>query len=373
MTDKKAKILFVTFTLSNGGAERQIQHLLNNIDRQKYNPALVLLENTVEYDIPQDIPVVCFNKRNVFDFFRLVFRLARLLKREKPDIAISFLTYPNIVLLFAKLLAGYKKPVIISERTNLEVSLQNIRKSGLKSILIKRLYPLADRLIVISKGVQERIRDAFGMPEEKIQIIYNGVDVEKVRKMVRQKPEIECDLDTPMPKIVTAGRFSKSKGYPDLLKAFKKVLEKRPCHLVIMGRGKLEQEIKQLIATLGIEKNVTLCGFQKNPFAVMANSDMFVLASHWEGFANVIVEAMAAGVPVISTDCNYGPREIVTNEVNGLLVPVGDVEAIVSAIIRLLNDKTLCKHLVDGGIVRANYFNVERMVQKYESVFDEYI
>jgi len=368
---QRKKILFVTFTLSNGGAERQIQHLLTYLNREKYSPMLVLLEKTVGYDIPSDVSVTCLNKKRPYNFFKLIFKLAKILKKEKPDIVISFLTYPNILLLLIKLIIGYKKPIIISERTNLEISLSNIRKNRIKSFLIKKLYPCVDKIISLSLGVAERLHKAFLIPKEKIVAIHNSVDIRKVQMMAEECPSFEWYQNKAIPIIIAAGRLTKAKAYPDLFDAFANVRKVLPCRLVILGDGELEQELKQLANDLSILDDVAFCGFQQNPFSFMAHSKVFVLSSHWEGFGNVIIEAMACGVPVISTNCPYGPNEIITNGVNGLLVPVGDTDAMAEAILKLLKDDILRKRLAEAGKQRSEDFRVEKMVAEYEKILHE--
>jgi glycosyltransferase involved in cell wall biosynthesis len=362
------KILFVTITLSGGGAERQLQHLLTYLDRRKYSPMLVLLEKTVGYDIPSDVPVICLNKKHPSDFFKLIFQLVKILKKEKPDSVISFLTYSNILLVFAKLMARYNNPVIISERTNLEISLNNVRKSRIKSFMIKKLYPYADKIITVSLGVAKGLCRRFRVPKEKVVTIYNAIDIDKVQRMAEDDPSFEWYQDKAVPVIIAVGSLAKAKAYPDLLAAFSVVRKNVSCRLVILGVGELEQELKQLVDELGVSTDVAFCGFQKNPFSFMAHSKIFVLSSHWEGLSNVIIEAMGCGVPVISTNC-CGSNEIITDGVNGLLVPVGDTEVMAKTILKLLKDEPLRNRLAEAGKLRSEDFKVEKMVAGYETIF----
>ncbi|GAH75207.1 unnamed protein product [marine sediment metagenome] len=145
-----------------------------------------------------------------------------------------------------------------------------------------------------------------------------------------------------------------------------------PCRLVILGEGDEEQALNKLAADLDISNDVAFLGFQNNPFSFIAHSNIFALSSHWEGFGNVIIEAMACSVPVISTNCPYGPNEIITDGVNGLLVPVGDTHAMAEAIAKLLKDEPLRERLAEEGKKRAEDFKVEKMVAEYEKVFEDF-
>ncbi|MCK4784085.1 MAG: glycosyltransferase [Desulfobacteraceae bacterium] len=369
--DRPQKILFVTLCLAGGGAERIVQLLLTHIDRSRHSPTLILLEDKVEYEIPPDITVKCLHKRTPVGFFRLIYKLAKILKQEKPDAVISFLTYPNIVLLLAKLLIRYKGNVFVSERSNPEVSISNQNRPRLFRFLVRKLYPLSNCVISLSKGVADRLDKGFSIPKEKIRVIHNSIDTQKVKTKARELPNWKWYQDTDMPIIIAVGRLTKAKAYPDLLRAFAAVRQKYPCRLVILGEGREQQALNKLAAHLDIPNDVAFLGFQENPFSFMAHSNVFALSSHWEGFGNVIIEAMACGVPVVSTNCPYGPSEIITDGVNGLLVPVGDTDAMAEAVLKLLKDETIRKRLAEAGEKRAEDFRVEKMVAEYEKVFEE--
>lgn len=370
--DRPQKILFVTFSLTGGGAERIVQLLLTHLDRSRYSPALILLEDKVGYEIPPDITVKCLHKKRPFDFFRLIYELAKILKQEKPDAVISFLTYPNIVLLFAKLLIRYKGNIFISEHSSPEVSISNQNRPRLFTFLVRKLYPLSNCVISVSKGAAQELNEVFSIPKEKIQVIHNSVDIQKIKTKAKELPDCKWYKEAGIPIIIAVGRLTKAKAYPDILRAFAAVRQKSPCRLVILGEGDEEQALKKLAADLDISNDVAFVGFQANPFSFMAHSDIFALSSHWEGFGNVIIEAMACGVPVISTNCPYGPNEIITDGVNGLLVPVGDINAMAEAILKLLKDEPLRKHLAEAGKRRAEDFKVEKMVAQYEKVFEDF-
>ncbi len=142
-----------------------------------------------------------------------------------------------------------------------------------------------------------------------------------------------------LPVILGVGRLMEQKDFPTLIRAFAKVLKVRPSRLVILGSGKERSRLNALVHELGLQNHVAMLAFQNNPYAYMTKAAVFALSSAWEGFGNVLVEAMAQGTPVVSTDCKHGPREILDHGKHGLLVPVGDSQAMAEAILNVLSGK----------------------------------
>ncbi len=364
-------ILFIALSLEGGGAERVIQLLLEGLYRKKYKLKLIVFNDILEYNIPNDVEMVCLNKKSRYDFIKLIWKLARIYNRERPFIVLSFLTYANIISAIAKFFSRWKGKLVLTEHSNITMSLENSKAKTIKKWLIQSSYPQSDYVVCVSNGAKNDLSRTFSIPRMKLKTIYNAVDVQSVGEMAEQVPPHPWFKDKEIPIIISAGRLVKLKAYPDLLRAFASVRKKTNCHLVIMGQGEERGNLERLADDLGISKNVAMVGFQENPFSFISNSDVFVLSSRWEGFGNVIIEAMACGVPVISTDCPYGPNEIITDGVNGLLVPVGDVEAMADAIMTLLRNHELRARLADAGRKRAEYFSVDKMVAEYEKVFKE--
>ena len=200
-------------------------------------------------------------------------------------------------------------------------------------------------------------------------VIYNSIDIVKITTLLNNEVEHTC-FNENIPLITVCGRLTSSKNYPLLLKSFAIIQREIKARLLILGEGEKRKSLEDLVDKLGIQDKVMFLGFQKNPFKYIAKSNIFVLSSSWEGFSIVIVEAMACGVPVISTRCPSGPDEIITDEVNGLLVPVANVDAMAQAILRLLKDESLSNRLAEAGKKRAKDFKVEKMVAEYERLFE---
>jgi glycosyltransferase involved in cell wall biosynthesis len=232
---------------------------------------------------------------------------------------------------------------------------------------VRRTYDRFDRVIVLSQGAADDLVAHVPSIASKIRVIYNaGVD-DGLAALAAQP----IDAVPPRPLIVACGRLAPQKGYPDLLDAFTGLRRELGAHLWIVGEGPQRAELERTIAARGLGDVVRLLGFQKNPYAYMAAADVFVLSSLYEGFGNVIVEAMATGRPVVSTDGPSGPAEIITDGENGLLVPVSDAPALASAIRRVLTDPALAQRLGAAGRRRADDFHIRTSAAAYADVFRE--
>jgi glycosyltransferase involved in cell wall biosynthesis len=226
---------------------------------------------------------------------------------------------------------------------------------------LRRLYPRADAIVCVSAGVAEDLRRYLTLPAGRITIIHNPIQILAEEPSARLHPWLG---DRGQPVILGAGRLSRQKDFMTLLHAFA-LLSDLPAHrLMIIGEGPERAHLEREAVRLGIAERVTLPGFVTNPRACMAASSLFVLSSAWEGFGNVLVEAMAVGTPVVSTDCPSGPREILQDGALGPLVPVGDAPALARAIRQALLDPVPAERLR----ARADDFAPERVVVPYLAV-----
>ena len=372
--NKRKKILFVIPSLAGGGAEMVLLNILMYLDRGKFIPYLVLFEGKGEYlsQVPADVIIYNLKKKNRFHFFKIILLLAyKIYPKIKPDIVVSFLEYTNLVTLIARKLSWIKPFVVITEHSHITISLKYKRMKKLRTLLVKKLYSQAYKIVLVSKGIAADLIKNYGIAQQKIQVICNGVDLKNIEQAIRESNI--SGIDENVLTIIACGRLTLQKNYPLLLRSFAKVQNQINSKILILGQGEERYSLEQLAHKLGIQEKVFFLGFQKNPFKYIAKSDIFVLSSSCEGFGNVIIEAMACGVPVISTRCPSGPDEIITEGVNGLLVPVGDVDALTNAILRLLKDKPLRKRLAEAGRKRAEDFRIEKMVAEYERVFEEVV
>ncbi|MGB0383340.1 MAG: glycosyltransferase [Ardenticatenaceae bacterium] len=381
----KQKILFHTGSLAGGGAQRVIVTLLRELDRTRFEGYLVLREREgVYFDlVPPDIPIIAF-PNGTLSRRKNITQLGQIISELQPHLVISFLDGANVLALETKLLKRPRCSFIISQRNNLSISLQrnypySAWRRWLKRQQFRWLYRKADHIISLSQGVKVDLVNKFKLPDRMITPIHNPIDLELVEE------RSQAQVDYPWSRgeqyvILGVGRLIEQKGFSDLINAFAKVrtsdtlsLPKgRPSKLLILGEGVLREQLESLVASLNLQEHVYMPGFVDNPWAYMRDADLFVLSSHWEGLGNVVIEAMACGTPVIATDCDFGPGEIIQHGENGILVPVGDYERLGEAIGNLLNDSVERDRLAQAGRRRALDFESGKICRQYESIFDEY-
>jgi N-acetylgalactosamine-N,N'-diacetylbacillosaminyl-diphospho-undecaprenol 4-alpha-N-acetylgalactosaminyltransferase len=386
------KITIIISSLSNGGAERIVSLISNNID-QNYKIYLILFKDDITYPYSGEIVFIdrdLYKKNFLSRKFIITRNLKNILKEINPDITLSFLTYPNI----NNVLVGKGKR-ILSVRSMKSKGLTGI-KGGFYKFLIKRLYNKGDKLVAISEGVKQDLISNFNIEKRKIEVIHNFCDIKyindkKTEKLTNKEYEIFNN-----PTIITAGRLDYPKGQWHLIRSFKKVKnEIKNAQLIILGKGHLENYLTGLARELSLEKSIHFIGFKENPFKYFYNSDLFVFSSLYEGFGNVILEAMASDLPIISSDCLSGPREILSNDSNykldkkeyaeyGLLLPVCDgikynykdkltEEEVIMAdsIIEMIKNDELRNKYIKKSQSRIHDFSVNKKINEWLNLLNE--
>lgn len=261
-------------------------------------------------------------------------KLVLYLRREKPDALLSAMGASNLIALWARAAAQYRGRLVISVHINLSAHYQ--RQVGLMSHLFpslyRRFYPKADAIIAVSEDAAADLRQAFRLPPDRVQTIYNPV-VSPALFLSAAEP-----LDHPWfgpgqpPVALSVGRLCEQKDFSTLIQAFAQVRAHIPARLLILGDGPDRARLEAVVAELGLTESVSLPGFVSNPYAYMARASAYALSSRWEGLPTVLVEALACGLPIVSTDCPSGPREILQEGRYGTLVPVGDADALAVAL-----------------------------------------
>ena len=265
----------------------------------------------------------------------------------------------NLTILFLKKFIKKNTTIIVRETNP-----PSPRWKGIKLKLMKFLYSYyyskADKIIAISNGVKEDIKNFANLNSSKIDVIYNPLSINKIQQMSEQKVVLPNDTFN----IISIGRLTPQKDFPTLIKAIKIVSGKYKVHLNILGQGKELISLQTLVKDLCLENHVTFLGFKSNPYAYLRNSDLFVLSSKWEGFGLVIVESMATGTPVIATSSNGAPREILDNGKYGKLVPVGEEKVMAESIVKFINkDVVYSEELL---IDRSYSFDAKFISQQYK-------
>jgi glycosyltransferase involved in cell wall biosynthesis len=289
--------------------------------------------------------------------------LASYLQEEKPDVLISALDYPNAVAIAAAALAGNRVPVIATVRSTLSAEVANASQRRIKAQpeVARRFYPRADALVAVSHGVADDLAQVLGVSREKIGTIYNPVVSPALKTQAGQPMSHPWFATGEPPVILAVGGLKPAKDFATLFKAFAIARRARPLRLLVLGEGKLRPELTGLARDLGIDGDLQMPGFVDNPFPYMARAPLLVLSSIYEGLPNVLIQALACGCPVVSTDCPSGPAEILDNGRYGTLVPVKDEKGLAAAILRSL-ESGCDRNMLIG---RAHEFSVERAARQY--------
>ena len=363
----KEQLIFLIPSLAGGGAERVASTLLPYLARH-FELTLALLEDRRSYPVPTEVPVVSFSRplnshtAHVIRIPYHILALARLIRRHRARVVLSFIEQANIINILAACIAGHQ--AVISQRTNPR---QQYEGKGLLGKVISqisaRLYPKADRIIAVSDGVKEIIISDYKLDARRIAVIPNPVDTASVAELSKKETSVALPDDY----LIHVGRLNvKTKAHDTLLNAYKKINSFHPdLKLILVGDGLDKEQIEAMIKDLDLSESVILAGWQENVYAFMARAKALVLCSRYEGWPNVLVEAMACGCPVIATDCQTGPREILSNSEYGLLVPVDDLEALTHSMQKLLTDESRRVYFQEQGRKRAQDFDLEQIGPKY--------
>lgn len=376
--EDKIKVLFFISSLEGGGAERVMVSLLGNIEGSRIDPVLILLypatESPYRKYLPEKIRVIVV-ERNSDSFFakiRQFMSFLRCVRRERPQILLSMLTHNNIMALCAGIFLRIR--VIVCEHITLGEVIKTGEGSRMLGLpvapMVSIFYGFADRVIAVSEGIKRNLIDEFRIPAGKIRVVYNPIDCDSITELSTIPPEHPF-FKGREPVVIGAGRLVTQKRFDILIKAFGSVLKEMDARLIILGEGPERDALQKLVRDRGMEDNVSLAGFRENPYQFLSRAAVFVLSSGFEGLPMVILEAMACGAPVISTDCRSGPREILRNGEHGLLVPVGDVAALSKGIVTLLRDRTLREKFSKAGKERAKDFSAGEVATQYRSMLFE--
>lgn len=318
--------------LYGGGAERVMLNLAQGFIEQGLKVDLVLLKAEGPYlsQVPAKVRVVSLgNRRLLLSLPALV----RYLRQEEPVAMLCGQDDINVVALWTRRLARVSTRMVVSVHNNLSQESQNVNslKRRLSPYLVRWFYPGADAIVAVSRGVAEDLA-RIGLPLERVQVIYNPVVTSKLFNKVKEPLEHPWFLANQPPVILAVGRLNKQKDFPTLVRAFAQVQQQKLVRLMILGEGPERFHLEALVKEMGLTEDVCLPGFVANPYTYMAKAAVCVLSSAWEGFGNVLVEAMFTGTPVVSTDCQSGPAEILANGKYGKLVAVGDIKGMAEAI-----------------------------------------
>ena len=353
------KVLVVINSLTNGGAERVISTLTREWARRHQVVIALFDASGPAYDhggaiADLDTPSLPSPVKKVHNVLLRSIRLARVLRRERPDRVVSFMESANLPTIVAATMTGLLDRLSVSVRCNPATI------PWLNRILIPIVYRLAQRVVAPSNGVRNALQK-MGLSPRKLSVIHNPL---------ARRPDATKSTrgESPLRYILGVGRLEREKGFDRLLKAFSKV-DRTDVHLVILGGGTERSTLRAISHELGIASHVHLPGIASDVDAWYRRADCLVLTSHFEGSPNVVVEAMANGCPVVSFDCPYGPAEILEGGRSGILVPQDDITGLSDAIQRVISDCTLRARLSEVGRERAEAFAVEKIAPRWLNEF----
>lgn len=372
------RLAILIYSLTGGGAERVVSYLIaycyeNNIDVE-----LILMNTSIEFELPQDLSVHYIdksksNEKGVLKAFKipiLAYKYSKLVKELNITHSLSFLTRPSLINILASKLTNYKYKVVINERSfpSLQYSYKGFQSTFNKT-LIRTLYKKSDLIISNSYGNAKDLINNFEVSPSKIKVIQNPIDLQKIDTINAR----DLFFDSQIFNMISVGRLDEGKNHQLLINAIHQI-QNPAMRLYIFGFGDLQQELEGIIDQLQLKDQVILMGFNPNPYQFLKAADLFVFGSNHEGFPNVLLEAMACGLPILSTNCQSGPSEIMElkTEKNdlmitdyGILVPIKNVNLMVKGMNYFINNKSYAQNCKINSLKRVKDFGKNRILEKY--------
>jgi glycosyltransferase involved in cell wall biosynthesis len=350
-------------SLRGGGAERMFVRMATRFAHLGHHVDIVLMSaKGAEYcdELSPEVRLVDLQTPRLWTSLP-AFR--RYVKRERPHAVISAMPLANGIAAWAK--QSLKRPpiLILTEHNAVSLAFGDFDVPRYRPLMwaIRSSYRFADALVGVSRGVADRLRRMPAVKVDRTHVIYNPAWHASMEARALEPVSHPWLVERTDPVVLAVGRLEAQKDFATLLRAFALLRQRRPVRLIIMGEGSQRPQLEQLAQALGIDHDVSMAGFTENPFAFMARANVFVLSSIHEGFGNVVVEAMACGTPVVSTDCPSGPSEILDGGRYGPLVPGGEPVALSAAIEQQLDHPTPAAALR----ARAREFSVEASADAY--------
>lgn len=322
-------------SLAGGGAERVTLNLARGLIERGLSVDLVIPNASGELSgsIPVGARLVDFGGLRTL---RSVPNLTRYLRRHKPSALLSAMNHANMAAAWSAKFAGFKGKLVLAEHIQLPKPSASLWQRAF-NVSVSLSYRFADTVVAVSEGVKGSLVDNARVPRDKIKVVFNPVisdDLDRYKRYPR--PELLNDVGDPV--FLGIGRLDVQKNFPLLIRSFAAYRASRPAQLVILGEGSERARLENLALELGVSDSVHLPGFVNDPFAYLANADVFVLSSNWEGLPTVLIEALTVGTQIVSTDCPSGPREILDEGAYGRLVDMEDEIGLSEAMAAALAD-----------------------------------
>jgi glycosyltransferase involved in cell wall biosynthesis len=390
MSNTSPKVAILSNSLACGGSERIVAMLLQHLTSTANPIALILLENSIFYPVPNAVHYTCLGRRSAKlpGLLKLLmlpiyaWRLKKLVQQQQIDIVQSHLYRANYVNVLAKLLGSPHQAQIVNPSFHSTIYQGHSLSAKINQCLSKWLYPKAQLVITKSKAMLHDLVQQIGKLSQGI-TLYNPVDVITIQQQISNENNLEkFHFDMNKRYLICVARLHIVKRHVDLLRALTQL--ETNIELILIGDGPEKNNIQQLAKQLDIAQRVHLLGQIEAPYPYIARSHAFILASSVEGFPNALVEAMACRIPVIAADCFSGPREILAPDSHymqilpsnaafeaaefGLLYPVGNIQALIAATQYLLNDASAYHHYQQQAWHRAHDFSAEKIIIQYQQI-----
>lgn len=323
------RILLVLPSLQRGGGERVLLQLARSFLEagREVHLAVLLGGGPLRSEVPDTAVlhelVDADHARGFALAWKALPKVVALIRTIRPDAVLSTMTGTNLLTVLACWRSRRRTRLVLREASSL-INTPNV----LKRQAMRWLYQSADAMIAVSNGVADDLR-SLNLPDDRICVISNPVDRARLRRLAGTGPALPEIRNTPY--VIALGRLTKAKDYPTLLQAYAASKLRHSHWLVIVGEGEERANLERMVHELGVADGVLLAGALDNPFRVLAGAALLVLSSRWEGYPNVLLEALALNVPVVSTDCRHGPRELLDGGCYGRLAPIGDIAALAHA------------------------------------------
>ena len=343
--EPRLRVLFLCNVLTGGGAERFVSNALQMLDRERFDPLLVLFRREVVYPLPADVPVFLLHKRSPLDIPGAVWRLRKLIDELKPDILVT--PHTGISLFAAEAIPLTRhRPRWLARLANDPYS----QDRGLYGAVAARALRRADAFVANSRSLQQAFERKYAFARGRTHCLYNPTDFEAIDRLAGEPPAAAFRR---RPALASIGRLHRQKRFDLLLEAFEPVSRRFEAELIVVGEGPLRAALESHRDRLGLRERVQFPGFLGNPYAVLAQADLFVMSSDFEGLPNVLIEAQGLGVPAIATDCPHGPAEIIRPGETGVLTPVGDPAKLTECMARLLEDPERMRRMGAAALTHA--------------------
>lgn len=349
----RKKIALVVYSLGMGGAEKVVSDLSFQFAKQ-HDVSLILFDGRSRYYpyagelIDIQLPSKHGFIPRLLNFFERAWQLRQIFRAERFDTIISVMEHAS----FPSILASRK--TIAANHCNPDRNF-----SRFDWLFAKWLYPRAKKVVAVSQEGRRIFYERLGL--QNLACLYNPINLGRMHNLSAEHPAVRIEGDY----IVAAGRLSPEKNFTCLIKAYASSQASAHFKLVILGEGKERQALENLIRELELQERVVLAGFMRNPYPYIVNAYCLVLSSLHEGFPVILIEALGLGCPVIATDCETGPREIVRHGENGLLVPTDDVDALSAALDHLCLDRKLHALFQQNALPSVEYLDIEKVAEQW--------